>query len=723
MNLWNLEVGSTYLLGESLVRVERFVGHEVLLRDEENVISKLSITEFVRQAAQPADSATKKLAIPLLEDIVGPQAIKKAQKLQHHLEIVLHGFDSQLEDGPNDPDYNPETTTMTERIKRKAAELGRKPSALFKMKRRYKNSGIVGLLDGRSIRDHSAERRDSSPLYLSIAQVLRDTHDASKKNNKTLYELIEATLLEHYPEAKLPSVSTLNRLLRIVKQELRFQGSPRQRQKRALEPRMPFGQFRAIRPGQVVLFDANSFDLLCFDIKSMQWVKVVLVLAFDVYSRSIVAWRFIPQSAKALDAALLLFDLLNPKPALPDWPDCAQWRYFGVPADIWVLLRPETNVAAPDAVGKVIAGIPVITPQTVVTDHDKIFVSRSFQHVCATLGITIHRARIRRPTDKSMIENVFGYINENFAARLPGYKGADVASRGIDIEKSAFYFLEEIDAMFAEWVATDWQNHVSRTLILPELPALRLSPNDAYAEGLAKSGIMPIPTQVYFDCLDTEYRVVESNGITVDYLSYDSVDLNYYRFKKSSLTEDGKFAVKVDPRDRSQIYFFSEHEREWWSIPWRGTKIFPKPFGDIALGFAKTKVMQRFNETSPNDDDMARALKDLYKRWRENRFDSNRERRAFGRSEALSEQASQDRQRDSAKAKATQLPSPENDLWVDQGENVSDALSSSVRSEGFSTSRSVYESFDHLEEDVSEEHISTAKQDQPSSQSRRRRGG
>ena len=140
------------------------------------------------------------------------------------------------------------------------------------------------------------------------------------------------------------------------------------------------------------------------------------------------------------------------------------------------------------------SGTTLITiKKTVITDHDKIFVSRNFQHVCANLGVTIHRARIHRPTDKSMIENVFGYINENFAARLPGYKGADVASRGIGVEKSAFYFLEEIDAMFAEWVATDWQNHVSRTLILPELPALRLSPNEAYAEGLAKSGIMPIP--------------------------------------------------------------------------------------------------------------------------------------------------------------------------------------------------------------------------------------
>ena len=345
-----------------------------------------------------------------------------------------------------------------------------------------------------------------------------------------------------------------------------------------------------------------------------------------------------------------------------------------------------------------VAGIPFVKPQTILIDHDKVYISKTLQHVCCMLGINIQRARIHRPTDKAMVENVFKHINKGFSAFIPGYKGSDIPSRGINVEQKAFYFIDEVDAMFAEWVATDWQNHSSRTLILPGSPKTKLTPNDMYAAGLAIAGLLPIPNLSYFDCLETEYRIVDKHGILVDYLSYNSVDLNPYRNTKSRITSGahaGKYAVKVDPRDRSQIYFFDEYVEEWLSIPWTGLNIFPKPFSEITLAFAKKKVADRLHVTKPDDGDYARALKAMYARWEENRFSDGREKRAFGRSEELTKQAAQDRVKTKALTKPPKLPPEPTEAWIEDDDEMPRATRSRV--ERFSQSRSPYERFQEEE--------------------------
>ncbi len=654
MNKWLLVVGETYLWRDSHVKVQRFLDQNLVLLDEHGATQIVSIAEFVRDRATPVEKDINFAPEPLLEGVATKKAIESARKMQRHLEIAINGFDVMLEDQPVNQAFDPETTNLTQRMKAKAAELGIQLSALWKIKKRYEDAGLVGLIDGRMMRTRRAVRlKSQDPLYQTIKTVLEGTAEESKLSRKILISRVKTKLEKGQGNrVKLPSLSTLNRLITAIEQELGLQGSARQRQKRQLEPRAPFGQFRATRPGHTILIDSTILDAFCVDPKTMNWTRVALVIAFDVYSRSIVAWRFMPESTKGTDAALLMFDILHPKPALPDWPDVAKWRYFGVPEELWVIQRKTDETDQDLESERVIAGIPFVKPQTIVIDHDKVFISKVLQHVCVMLGTNIQRARIRRPTDKSMVENVFGYINENFAARLPGYKGADVPSRGINVEEKAYYFIDEVDAMFAEWVATDWQNHVSRTLIFPGAPTVRMSPNEAYAEGIIKAGVLPIPNLSYFDCLETEYRRIDKNGVIIDYLTYDSPDLNIYRDVKSKIISGphkGKYPIKVDPRDRSQVYFYDEYSEDWLSIPWRGTRIFPKPFSDVSLAFAKARVLERFHTVAPDDGDFAQALKEMYARWDEDRFVDGREKRAYGRSETLTKQAANDRKKTKAK--------------------------------------------------------------------------
>ena len=467
-------------------------------------------------------------------------------------------------------------------------------------------------------------------------------------------------------------------MIAVARYRLGYKGKAKQRQKADLTPKKLFGSFRATRPGHLVMFDSTKLDMFALDPETNDWIQVALTIAYDFYSRSIVGWRFTPVDTKGVDAALILFDILHPKSAMPDWEDVAYWNYFGVPNDIRIIEyfeenstelsstvdpelqenNPSSSTSEPEIgssralkpLNKEVAGIPFVTPDTVLIDHGKVFVSRTFQDVCTRLGIHVQRSRVRRPTDKSPIENVFKQITQGFCQRLPGHKGRDVPSRGIDVEKKALYYIEEIDLLFAEWVATKWQNQTPRTLHYPAPGAVDddVSPNDAYALGLTLTGFIPIPNLSYFDCLETQYRVVQDNGVTIQYLEYDSADLEPFRRYPSQITSGshkGDYLIKADPRDRSQIFFFDEIKKTWIIVPWRGKKQFPHPFGDLALAYAKAVAIERLHGKKPTDDDIREALESMYARWDAQEFTTRRERRAFGRDKSLTKQAGRDQKR------------------------------------------------------------------------------
>ena len=60
------------------------------------------------------------------------------------------------------------------------------------------------------------------------------------------------------------------------------------------------------------------------------------------------------------------------------------------------------------------------------------------------------------------MERFFRTIREDLLQALPGYKGPDVHSRGLDPQSDAFFYLDELEAIIREWVAdhfTDRRRH------------------------------------------------------------------------------------------------------------------------------------------------------------------------------------------------------------------------------------------------------------------------
>jgi hypothetical protein len=198
------------------------------------------------------------------------------------------------------------------------------------------------------------------------------------------------------------------------------------------------------------------------------------------------------------------------------------------------------------------------------------------------------------------------------------------------VENQAFYFVDEVEALFAEWVACYWQRRPHEGLELPALPRMKLSPNDVYEEGLMRSGfvyVLPEPS-LYFELLPTEWRLINHYGIELGGLIYDSDVLTEYRNVPSPYlgVHQGKYPIRFDPRDLSEVFFCDIELGEWQAIPRRGSSGENRPFNDATLSYAKSLVLAR-GENVRSNQEVERALDELLDRMTAMALDGRKERK------------------------------------------------------------------------------------------------
>jgi transposase InsO family protein len=202
---------------------------------------------------------------------------------------------------------------------------------------------------------------------------------------------------------------------------------------------------RPVRPGEYLLLDTTRSDVFALDPRTMRWVQAEITVAMDWYTRCITGLRVTPVSTKAVDVSAVLYRTFRPRPAGATWPAHAVWPEHGLPRHILVDTDAWTQEPG--------AGGPALVPETIVIDHGKVYVSAHVTSVCKRMGISIQPARVRTGRDKGPIERFFRTLREGLLEALPGYKGPDVYSRGLNPEGDAFLFLDELEAIVAEWIA------------------------------------------------------------------------------------------------------------------------------------------------------------------------------------------------------------------------------------------------------------------------------
>ena len=620
-----------------------FEGGCAVLRSSEDgsacrvlLVSLLQAQDFAVLDNEGRSVVESTLADPTFPDLLHDEAHEEAEENLAHLREAVTGYRSgnvaTALPGEPKPEYDRHSANLSERMRAKADEQGVSVRTLWRRKADVERRGIEGLADARKIRPSNPLGELDPRVHRSILEVLDELTDKSSVTRNRMRRLVQLHLDAEYGRGVVPcpKPSRFNEIVAEIGRERRTFGSAKGRREAANTPDTPYGSFSATRPGEVVLIDSSPLDAHALDQVSYRWVSVQLTLAYDLYTRSIVGWRLTPRDAGKVDAAFILYDTITPEPMRPSWPQEASFarRYAGVPEKVVVELGDDV------CDGEEVAAIPAVNPESVLVDRGRIYVSQAFQDACARLGIDVVLARPRRPSDKSPIERVFETIRESFVENLAGYKGPDLYSRGANVENEAFFFVDEIECYFAEWVATYWQQRHHMGLDLPCSPGLHLSPNDMYEEGIARAGFCyALPGQyIYYDLLPTEWRTVQDYGVEVKGLRYDGEALNTYRRRKSPYggVHREKWPLRYDPRDRSRVFFFDPGKRQWHALLRRSVRNIHTPFNDSTLAFAKAKIVERGGNPK-NHEELSAVLDSLVERIERHELHGKEERRLAAR--------------------------------------------------------------------------------------------
>jgi hypothetical protein len=591
------------------------------------------------------------------------EQLREAAELLAHLNEASFGYRSGEPGRPSPgeprPGFDPASTTLRQRLEAKAAELGCSVEKLRKRRRALQRQGITALVDGRRARPAPGPAVDERlrTAILAEAQGLADASDVRKMQFRA--RVASRLARESGEPLELPcSRQTFNRIVdEVLRPTGLFRRPAKSRRSAQSAPSEDLGSLVAERPGEFVAIDTTRLDVFAIDPFTFQWVGLDLTAALDVCTRSILAFRLTPFSTQGVDLALLLSDLLSPVPMDGRWPADVPYPYCGAPENV-VLRAFELEE------GTALAPRPTVRPGTVVIDRGRNYQSVTFMAACQYLRINVQSARPYRGSEKGWIERLFRTMRERLLESLPGYTGPNVLSRGKDIEADAVYFTHELEAIIGRWIAVDYQNRPHEGLRVPEAPHLRLTPNEAYEEAVARAGFLYVPRdlELHLRLLPVEARVIGRAGVEIGGLTYDSPVLDRYRQQRSPLaTLDGKWPIRVDPRDLHRVWFEDPRDERFHELRWRHAREVARPFGASALTYVKRLLVQA-GMKRPSEEEIATGLaRLLHELSDEDLFRDRRARREAVRQAVITEQR---RVTTAPEEKPASPPPAELDAWA-----------------------------------------------------------
>lgn len=544
-----------------------------------------------------------------LLDAVPRPALEQARWWERHVLEVETGLPRDAAvDATARSGYDPEQFTLAQREEVKAGELtalGHDVSRSTIRRRRaaYAASGLLGLVDQRSVRVTSATGRVDERVVAATRQVLADQVTTSTGTRGRVRFRVEQLLAaQHGPGVvPMPASTTFYRLLAGLDSGEHPFGAATTRRSLANRPDGPFGTAVALRPGQLVQTDTTPLDVMAL-LDDGVTGRLELTTLLDLATRTICAAVLRPNGTKAVDAALLLARALVPEPMRPGWPDALRLRASRL---------PHRDLAWADERLADAAAKPVIIPETIVCDRGAVFLSETFTNACARLGISMQPAHPRTPTDKPSVERTFSSINTLFCQYVAGYTGRDVTRRGSDVDERAVWPIGDLQDLLDEWVIAGWQRRPHDGLRHPDLPRTALSPNEMYAALVASAGYLPLALsgEDYLELLPVAWRRITAEGLQLGYLTYDGTVLNPHRGQSSGLAaKSGRWEVHYDPYDLSRIWVRTR-DGDWLTVPWIHHNQTRAPFADFTLRHVRRVLAERGEDAGQAE--IARALDDL----------------------------------------------------------------------------------------------------------------
>ncbi|WP_343243912.1 transposase [Streptomyces sp. SID13726] len=551
-------------------------------------------------------SASMRPVVPAAGVLEGfpAKAVERAEWWQRHLVEILTGRPLDDPHGPVRAEYDPAVRSLRQRELAKSAELAAAGDStslalIQRMRRRFEDEGVLGLVDPRLRTTSDGTGRTDRRVVEALRQVVDEQTGRSTVSAQVLRRRMERLLeAELGPGVvPLPSRTAFYRLLKAVSSGRHILGSARTRRSLAKQPDGMFGQLTAARPGEVMEIDSTPLDVLVVhDDGTVDTVELTGIV--DIATRTLAAAVLRP-STKAVDAALLLARAMTPEPMRPGWADALRMSRSVLPHASLVALDERLAQAA---------AIPVITPETIVCDRGKAYISETFRSACQALGISFQPAHPDTPTDKPHIEKTLGSVATMFAQYLPGHKGRSTEHRGVDPAAEAVWSIHQLQELLQQWIVI-WQNRPHDGLRDPLMPGKTLSPNEKYAALVAAAGHVPVAlsAEEYIELLPKHRRTINSSGVRSNHRTYDSAELNPFRRQRSGAGDNGQsWDVHYDPYDISRVWVRNHRQGGWITAIWRHLRTAPMPMGELAWDHARRILGERGSD-QVTEEEIAQA--------------------------------------------------------------------------------------------------------------------
>ncbi len=540
-----------------------------------------------------------------LLDSLPAEVVAAAREWEGHVVEVETGLPPRAEPGSTPREgYDPIVTTLLARDKAKARELGVSVRTVQARRARFVQQGLWGLIDQRAARKWAATGRVDSRLVSAIRAVLdAETDTSTGTRSRLIRRVIKTVEADHGPGVvPLPGKTTFYKVIDAIATGRHTFGSAVTRRQTANRPQNMFTPSFAARPGEQVQIDSTPIDVLVLLDNGVP-VRADLTIVIDVATRTICAAVLRPVGTKAVDAALLLARMLVPEPMRPGWSTALRMS---------ASVLPHARLLDIDARMELAAARPVIVPDTIVIDGGKVFVSDTFTRACDRLGVSVHRARPRTPTDKPIVEATFGSINTLFCQHVAAYTGSNTTLRGADV--TAAWTLPELQDLLDEWLLAGWQTRPHDALRDPLQPRRMLSPNEKYTALVAAAGYLPLTLtgEDYLELLPVEWRQINAYGIRIGYRTYDCAELGTYRLQHSGVTaRRGLWEIHYDPYDATKV--FVRTTDGWITVPWTHLPMVSAPFAEFTWRHARKLAADRGVDDT-NETEVAKVLDDLLTR-------------------------------------------------------------------------------------------------------------
>ena len=613
-----IAAGQTVLFDGEPANIVEFDGRSVALRGADGAYRSVSVVEFASRA-RALEPALQREADPglVLAGLTRAEREQVAERAGHVREVLTGyaaGHPGAARPGEPRQAYAPGAALM-DRYAAKAAELGVSVRAVRGWVAAYRDGGEAALADDRLLR-RGQVRTDPRWDAAVRAEMAAAVYESTPPRAVLIERAAARVVAEHgQGVVALPSRPTAyRRLAQLAKGTNAVSGSAKGRRSIAERPVGVYGRLRATRPGEYLILDTQDLDVFAMEPVTCRWVKAQLTVAQDLFDRQIVGLKVTAVSTKAIDVAGVLFEAVTGSGG-------------GRPG-----LGPLHGVPDHLVFTENVGGVPQVwcPPETLVIDHGKAFLSSHVIGVCARLGISIQPAQPYKPTDKPTVERFFKSLRERLIARLPGYKGPDLHSRGLRVEEQAFYFLHELEDAIRDWVVTDYHRSDHDGLAVPEWPNLAITPNELHAIGVAKAGLLRLPAspKLVFQFLAVAWRTIQHYGVEVGGLRYNGAALDGHRNAKSPYggVEAGKWPIRINPDDVRFAYFQDPDDDGWHRLEWEHAAMLGTPFSAEAARYAR-----RLAAVGDRSIDRDQVLAEVLARWSVGDVSDRRERRMAAR--------------------------------------------------------------------------------------------